>query len=307
MITIFTTAKPFVGPMKVNQTNAITSWKQLGPDIEILLFGQGEGYSEAARDLGLIWIDQVRVSDYGTPFITSMFELAQQKGHYPTQLYVNCDIILLGDIQEILRRIYKERFLAVGQRWDLDLNEQIEFRNPNWKHRLQSQVINHASLHPPLGSDYFLYHGPIWAGLPTLVVGRGGYDNYLIYHCRLNGVPVIDLTEMMVAIHQSHDYRHHPDGYRGVFHGPEAELNNKEVDQSYYFTPVEADFRIVAGKMRRNFCRGNLFKYLQSIHFINQKTGQFFLLTKGISAYLWVHHIGGLLRKKLIPKKEEYG
>jgi len=307
MITIFTTAKPFVGQMRINQINAITSWKQLGPDIEVLLFGKGEGYSEVAKDLGLVWIDQVGVSANGTPLITCMFELARQKGHYPTQLYVNCDIILLGNVPEILRGINKERFLAVGQRWDIDLDKEIEFSNSNWKKLLQARVLQSATLHPPLGSDYFLYQGNIWTDLPTLVVGRAGYDNYLIYHCRLKGVPVIDLTETLIAIHQNHDYRHHPGGYQGVFYGPEAEINSQGLDQTFFFTPVEADFRIIAGKMRRNYCRGNLFNYMRSWHFINQKTGRLPLITKGISIYLWIHHVAGSLRNKFIKRNEKYG
>lgn len=84
MISTFTTAKPFVSQIRINQINAITSWKQLGPDIEVLLFGRREGHSEVARDLGFVWIDQVEVSANGTPLITSMFELARQKGRYLT-------------------------------------------------------------------------------------------------------------------------------------------------------------------------------------------------------------------------------
>jgi hypothetical protein len=260
-----------------------------------------------ARDLGLVWIDQVGVSANGTPLITSMFDLARQKGRYPTRLYVNCDIILLGNVPEILRKINMERFLAVGQRWDIDLEEEIEFGNPNWKKLLQSRVLKGATLHPPQGSDYFLYHGNIWADLPTLVVGRRGYDNYLIYHCRLKGVPVIDLTETLIAIHQNHDYRHRPGGHQEVFYGPEAEINSQELDQTYFFTPVEADFRIIAGKLRRNYCRGNLFNYMQSWHIINQKTGRLPFITKGISIFLWIHRVGGLFRKKFIYRKEKYG
>jgi hypothetical protein len=162
-------------------------------------------------------------------------------------------------------------------------------------------------LHPPLGSDYFLYHGNIWADLPTLVVGRGGYDNYLIYHCLIKGVPVIDLTEMMIAIHQNHDYGHQPGGEQEVFSGLEAEINHQELDKTFFFTPVEADFRFIAGKMRRNYCRGNLFMYMKSRHFINQKTGRSPFITKGISIFFWIYHVGGLLWKKILHVNNIYG
>ena len=90
------------------------------------------------------------------------------------------------------------------------------------------------------------------------------------------------------------------------FYGPEEEINSQEPDQTFFFAPEEADFRIVAGKMRHNYCGGILFKYLQSWHFINRKTGRLRCITKGISLFLCIHHIGGLLRKKLIYRKEKY-
>jgi hypothetical protein len=299
MITVFTTAKPFVGQIKTNQINAIKSWKQLEPDIEILLFGQGEGYSEVSRELGLVWIERVGISNYGTPLITSMFELAQQKGRYPTQLYINCDIILLCNIPEILQKINKKHFLAVGQRWDIDLNEEIEFNNPNWKSSLQSRVFQDATLRPPQGSDYFLYHGNIWVKLPTLVVGRVGYDNYLIYYCRSRGIPVVDLTEMITAVHQNHDYKHHPDGYQGICYGPEAELNLRKNDKTFVFTPTDADWRISAGKLIRNYGRGNAIRYMRSLQCINQGTGWSPIISTGLSILLGVRRLGGSLRRRL--------
>ena len=46
MLTIFSTPKPFQGHIGVIQRNAIGSWKQLHPDVEIVLFGDDEGAAE---------------------------------------------------------------------------------------------------------------------------------------------------------------------------------------------------------------------------------------------------------------------
>ncbi len=270
MITVFTTAKPFVGQMKINQINAIKSWKQLAPDIEILLFGQGEGYIEAVRELDLDWIEQVAMSDFGTPMVDSMFELVKYQGRYLTRMYINCDIVLTSDFSSILTVLGKRDFLAVGQRWDVKLDEEIDFSKSDWKQSLQSRVLQSGTLHPPLGSDYFLYRGDIWDRLPKLVVGRGGYDNYLIYYCRSRGIPVVDLTESIMAIHQNHDYAHHPAGNDGVFSGPEAQ-SNYQVDKIFHFTPVDADFRMIGGKFKRNYARGNVIWYLWSLKFLCRK------------------------------------
>jgi hypothetical protein len=102
------------------------------------------------------------------------------------------------------------------------------------------------------------------------VIGRGGYDNYLIYYCRSRGIPVIDLTEAVMAIHQNHDYAHHPTGEDGVFSGSEAQLNY-QVDKIFHFTPVDADFRMIGGKLKRNYARGNIYWYLWSLKFLCRK------------------------------------
>lgn len=52
MITFFSTPKPFRGHIGVIQRNAIRSWKLAHPDAEVILFGDEEGASETARDLG---------------------------------------------------------------------------------------------------------------------------------------------------------------------------------------------------------------------------------------------------------------
>ena len=43
MLTFFSTPKPFVGHIDVIQRNALRSWRQIHPDIEILLFGDDAG------------------------------------------------------------------------------------------------------------------------------------------------------------------------------------------------------------------------------------------------------------------------
>ncbi|MEI6972700.1 MAG: hypothetical protein WCL44_14425, partial [bacterium] len=53
MITFFTTAKPFEGATRVRQINAIRSWQAVHPDVEVMLFGNGMGYSEIAAELGV--------------------------------------------------------------------------------------------------------------------------------------------------------------------------------------------------------------------------------------------------------------
>src|SRR5260221_6870593 len=60
MITIFTTAKPFTGHSGVIQRNALKSWKELHADAEVILFGAEEGAAEAANELGVRHVADVK-------------------------------------------------------------------------------------------------------------------------------------------------------------------------------------------------------------------------------------------------------
>ncbi len=50
LITLFTAPKPFVNPhIKIIQNNAIRSWKELGPDVSIVLIGDEEGIEQGCQ------------------------------------------------------------------------------------------------------------------------------------------------------------------------------------------------------------------------------------------------------------------
>ena len=53
MITLFTTAKPFVGQTAVTQYNTLACWRTLFPQSEVLLLGEEKGAAEVAKELGL--------------------------------------------------------------------------------------------------------------------------------------------------------------------------------------------------------------------------------------------------------------
>jgi len=264
MITIFTTAKPFTGKARISQYNALKSWKALHSDIEVILFGSGEGYEEAAGKLGLVLMSDVDTSEKGTPLVNSMFALAQKRGKYDIQAYVNCDIILMKDFIKAAKRIKMKRFMMVGQRWDLNLDREIDFEDEDWERTLKEKVGQDGSLMAPSGIDYFLFRRGIWGGIPNMVVGRAGYDNYLIYYCRANGIPVVDATEMVTAVHQNHDYSHLKQGKQEAWSGVEA-LKNIELAGGYdhIFTIEDADWCLTSGSLVRNYCRGDRLRSLE--------------------------------------------
>ena len=77
MLTLFTTAKPFVGHSAIIQRNALKSWTLLHPNVEVILFGDDAGAAETARELRLRYEPFVRRSEHGSKRLDYMFSTAR--------------------------------------------------------------------------------------------------------------------------------------------------------------------------------------------------------------------------------------
>ncbi len=225
MLTIFTSPKPFRANNKTIQTNAIQSWSLLHPEGEIILFGNDEGTAEAAAGFKARHIPQVECNDAGTPLISSMFKIAQDTARHPLVGYVNADIILMSDFLPAVQRIPWRKFLLIGRRWDIKVESPLDFSHPDWEKELRSRLLQEGRLHPPTGIDYFVFPRGQYQNIPPFAVGRPGWDNWTIYRTRAMKIPVIDATKAITAVHQNHDYAHHPQGLAGVWQGDEARQN----------------------------------------------------------------------------------
>lgn len=213
-LTIFTCPKPFTNPhIAVIQRNAIRTWLAMDAEVEVLLLGDEAGLAETAAELGARHIRDVARNPYGTPLVSSLFDLARQHSSSPYLAFVNTDILLQYDFLQSTRQAAKrfKKFLLVGQRYDLDVPEPLDLTD-GWTERLRTRCREHGRLHPPGGSDYFIFPRDCYTQLPPLAVGRAGWDNWMIYWARRNGWRVIDATHSIQVIHQDHDYSHLPQG-----------------------------------------------------------------------------------------------
>lgn len=227
MLTIFAVPKPFAGHIGVIQGNAIRSWTRLRPRCQVILCGDEAGTGEIASELGVAWIPSVARNEFGTPLLSSVFEAAEQRAAHRLLCYVNADIVLLPDFLEATRRVaaVRRRFLMVGRRWDLDVSEQLPLEGDEWERNLRRRVSEAGTLHPPWGSDYFVYQRGMIGALPPFAVGRPGWDNWMIYRARSRRIPVVDATACTLVIHQDHDHGHVQQGTGDQWEGPEADRN----------------------------------------------------------------------------------
>jgi hypothetical protein len=257
MLTFFSTPKPFQGYVGTIQRNAIRSWTLLDPDAEVILFGDDDGAVEASRELGIRHEPEVQRNEYGTKYLASIFDRAQGLARHEILCYVNCDIILTADFRVAVERVAaaSKRFLVVGRRWDVDIRTAVDFAQPDWQEQLRALALQQGRQRPPQWIDYFafsrsLYHQQI----PPFVVGRPGWDNWLLWHARASGALVVDASAVVVAVHQNHDYAYHPQGEKGVWEGEEAQRNHALLGGERYFRTIEnATHRLTLGGVRRNW------------------------------------------------------
>lgn len=254
-LTIFAMPKAFRGHIGTIQRNAIESWARLSPRPQIILFGDDEGTAEIAAVLGLEHLPEVDRNEHGTPRMDGMFRAAHRAARYDVLVYVNSDIILLDDLTAAVRRVRRsslEHFLMVGRRTDVDIAWPLDFDRDDWRQTLRSTVAAIGSAAPRVCKDYFVFRRPLFAEIPPFAIGRGAFDNWLVYHARSESVAVIDATAVVTAVHQNHDYAHVRGGRRQVYvKGEEAKRNIELAGGMRLVRGSTTDFVMTPSSIRR--------------------------------------------------------
>lgn len=233
MLTLFAIPKAFRGQIDIIQRNAIHSWTLLQPRPEIILLGSDPGTAEVAQEFGLKHIPAIECNEYGTPLMSSLFGLAQQVGTGSLFAYVNADIILMQDFIAAIERVPFRRFMLTGQRWNLDFETALTFE-PGWDNQLCQQVHRSGQQEGPQAMDYFVFSRDTYTEIPPFAIGRLCWDNWMLYKALNLKIPLIDASQAVTAVHQNHDYNHHPAGWDGVFLGPEAAQNLELLGGAHY-------------------------------------------------------------------------
>lgn len=254
MLTIFTSAKPFGfnSHIDIIQRNAIESWKRLNPEVEVLVIGEEAGVAEISAEIGIRHLTNVRHNQHGTPYVSSIFAAAREVASHPVLCFANADILFLEDLLPSVQRVRDqfERFLILGQRWNLEITDLLSFEN-DWLHALRQRVETVGQLHGPLGSDYFIFERDMFKDMPDFALGRPGWDNWTIYAGRASGLPVVDATQAITVIHQNHDYSHLPGG-KPPYGGPESKENLAAAGgMEVIFMPTDATWRLTKSQLSR--------------------------------------------------------
>ncbi len=234
------------------QRNAIRSWTLL-PDVEVVLLGEEIGLAEAAKELGVKHLPNVARNESGTPLISSMFQLTRENSNSDLLCIINADMVLMPDFVEAAKQAVKlkEKFVLLSQRWDYDIATLLDFA-AGWESRLRESVRKQNQLHRPAGSDFFLFPKSCYEDIPDFIIGRAGWDNWMIYKARQQKWPVIDCTSSVMIVHQNHDYSHLPGG-KSHYEHPDTNENIRLAggQANIRYTILDSTHRLVDGKLAR--------------------------------------------------------
>ena len=265
MLTIFAAPKPFRGHIAVIQRNAIRSWTLLQPPCQIILFGDEEGIAEVAAEFGLRHVPHVARTTFGTPLVSDVFTQAERASDHNLFCFLNSDIVLTSDFMRAIERVVeqKSRFLLVAHRWNLDVSDAFDFK-PDWEEELRRKVRTRGELGGPSSIDLFAFTRGVMGEIPPFALGRPRWDNWMLYRARSLRLPLIDATPVVMAVHQNHDYSHHPQGWHGTRHGDEA-VANEMLAGGAYFTLIDATHLLTPRGLRRTFDRAHLLRRCETL------------------------------------------
>jgi len=220
----------------------------------MILMGGEPGSEEAAGEFGAEVVAGVERSSKGTPLVSSLFRLAEERsGAGEVLAYVNTDIILMQDFIQAVGVCagLGRGFLMVGRRWDLEVKEELDFGSAGWDQRLRERARREGRLHAASGLDYFVYRRGLWRDIPGFALGRFSWDNWLLAEAGRIGAMRIDASQTVMAIHQEHGYA--STGFADALEAQkseEAEMNRRLAGDSMDNT-LDCEYCLAGCRVRR--------------------------------------------------------
>ena len=194
------------------------SWSLLEPRPEILLLGDEEGYEEAANNLGAVRVLDLERNDFGTPLLSGLFRSGHEHANGSVLVFLNADMILPPAFVQALAIVERrfDRFLLVGRRVDLDLDQPIDF-DEGWYERLSKRAAAEGSVRGEWLHRLLCLHCDLFRDIPPFAIGPP-YDNWLIWKAADEGATVVDSSQFVKVIHQNQlrAYRRPCQGLGGV-------------------------------------------------------------------------------------------
>lgn len=207
MFTIFTFPRPFQSPFNTPQLNAINSWKKIHKDIEIYLINDELNTAKEFAIKNEIKCIDGKFSKYGSPLLKDAIQSINSVAKNDVILFINTDIIYLDGIKRTMDIVLNnfDKYFIVGRRVDYDIDYKISFSDEDYKKKLITMYEN-GDMHGLSGLDYWIFPKNTFNEIPNFVIGKPGYDNWLLAESKRKSIPVIDASNTIRILHQNHYY-----------------------------------------------------------------------------------------------------
>jgi hypothetical protein len=268
MLTFFTTAKAFLGHDGIIQRNALASWKRLDPSVEVILFGDDAGSSEVCAEMGLRHEPGVARHESGAKYLHTIFRRAQEIARHEYLCFSNCDIILTEDFRQGFEktRAWREKFLLVSRRWDVDITAPIDFERAECAREVRELALGKGFRQDESWIDFFLFRKGMYSEIPAMIVGHCYWDNWMIWRALRDGVPVVDGDRFVIPVHQNHGYNAKYGRVKGVPTDALSQFNLRAIGGEDHIRRIDAATHRIArgGEIRRVLFR-NTYKLRETM------------------------------------------
>lgn len=249
--------------------NTLRNWQLLKGDVRVIVF-INESFSHfplcTCPDCELWPVPAVAAS--GVPVLKYMFMYVIQNVNSTYYSYVNSDIVFNGNLVRTLQ-VIEERVnlearpvFVVGRRTNVMNLTAVEASNSA---NLERAARSRGKLFRTDAQDYFITtRNYPWEGIPNLIVGSPGYDNWLVTHSLKARFVVIDVTATVLAVHQTTNIGNY-EGFRKSFKNYNVKLlaskynDSKSVLAGHTIcTDLQTKFlkgKVVLLERRSNICR----------------------------------------------------
>ncbi|KAK3611758.1 hypothetical protein CHS0354_014105 [Potamilus streckersoni] len=189
--------------------NTLYNWQTLRPHAQLIFFTKDASAGEKVKFIHWNIFPVLHYSESGIPAIKDMYKQARELYNTSWYGYFNGDILLTEDILETLKYVssVSDNFpnasiLIIGRRMNV-LN--VTSEEVTKMNGIKESARSRGSLYEIDAEDYFITNRLFpWNKIPEFVIGRAGYDNWIVGHARCDlGTIVIDATETLTAVHQT--------------------------------------------------------------------------------------------------------
>ena len=229
------------------------------------------GTAEIAQEYGLTHFPNIACNEYGTPLLNSMVSWVDQRASNSIIVYANVDVVFNNSLIVAINRAVENQerrrrrnFVIIGQTLDVRVDYEIAFERSNWEANLIDSANHRGNLR--VGRDYFVYARGFWGEMPAFAVARPAWDKWAIFRALELGADVIDATDVILAIHQNHQFVTDLEDsvYKNRWNGPEAEQNRHLAgDWARRFGTEDANWKMGDKKIAPVISRRRFIKLIQ--------------------------------------------